>query len=297
MADLSDFDWTFVRSLLAVAEAGSLAGATRATGLSQPTLGRHIRLAEEALGQPIFTRHRRGLELNDFGTSLLPAMNRMREAAKAMELVATGADDSAVGTVRITASRFVSAFLMPSIIREMHEDLPEIDIELVATDTSENLLFHEADIAIRMYRPTQLDVVTKYIGALPLGLFATTDYLDRYGRPRTLDELEHHTVIGLDRDDQIIQGLRQVNFPVGREFFKLRCDDQVVCWQMIATGCGIGFGPLAVASLYPEVEHIMPRAPVPKLSVFLTAHERVRHSRKVSLIWNRLHAGLQPHLS
>jgi DNA-binding transcriptional LysR family regulator len=182
-------DWTLIRSFLAVAEAGSLSAAARTTGISQPTLGRHIHQAEGALQVPLFTRVAQGLVLTEAGQALLPSARAMRAAAADLALTAAGRAKGMEGTVRITASRVVSHAVLPPILAQLRVEEPGIQIDLVPSDTTENLLLGEADLALRMYRPTQLDLVAQKLADLPLGLYAARSYLDRHGRPTSPEGL------------------------------------------------------------------------------------------------------------
>ncbi|MFV1874564.1 LysR family transcriptional regulator [Nioella sp.] len=290
-------DWTLLRSFLAVAESGSLSAAARETGQSQPTLGRHIRILEAQVGGPLFERHAKGFDLSTLGQALRPGAEAMREGARQVALAAAGRDQREAGPVRITASVFVSTLLLPPILVMIREKHPEIEIDLVATDQSENLLFHEADIALRMYRPEQLDMITRHLGELGLGLFAAPSYLARKGTPRCFTDLPHHDVVGYDRDDRLIRGFRAAGMVVSRESFPIRTDDQVAYWELVCAGAGIGFGQRAVADRDPRVLRILPDAPVPSLPVWLTAHESLRHTPRVARVWDALAEGLSPFLS
>jgi DNA-binding transcriptional LysR family regulator len=157
MAIGSSPDWTLLQSFAAVAKHGSLSAAARSLGASQPTLGRHIKTLEESLGAPLFTRIARGLEPTELGLELLEEAGRMEAAAARMSLIAEGRSTELRGTVRLTASVYVSHFILPQIIANIRRLEPQIEIELAPSDTTENLIFREADIALRMYRPEQLD--------------------------------------------------------------------------------------------------------------------------------------------
>ena len=134
-------DWTLIQSFAAVAAAGSLTGAARKLGQSQPTIGRHIKAAESTLGVELFRRVPRGLEPTVAGLELLGLARDMEEAAARLRLVAAGQAEDLHGTVRITASVVVSHFILPQIIAEMRTSLPQVQIELVPSDTTENLIF------------------------------------------------------------------------------------------------------------------------------------------------------------
>ncbi|KMW60136.1 Transcriptional regulator, LysR family [Candidatus Rhodobacter oscarellae] len=295
--DVRDLDWSLVQAFLAVADTGSLSAAARSLRQSQPTLGRQVQGLEEALGVEIFHRVPKGMALTDAGTALLPAARAMQEAANGLSLAAAGEAEDLAGTLRLTASVFFAHHVMPRLLAQLRRELPQIEIELVATDATDNLLFREADIAIRMYRPTQLDMVTRHLGDVGLGLFAATDYLLRRGRPRDIAEFSEHDFVGYDASDQIIQGMRALGVPAERDWFAVRCDNQTAYWELVRAGCGIGVSQLEVGRSDPAVSQIMPEVALPTLPVWLTTHEKLRRTPRVRRVWDHLAEGLSPLLS
>jgi DNA-binding transcriptional LysR family regulator len=221
----------------------------------------------------------------------------MREAAAAAALAAAGRASAPRGTVRVTASVMVAHHILPAVMSRLRAEAPDIVIELVASDSSDNLLFREADIAVRMYRPTQLDVVTRHLGDIRLGFFAAQAYLARRGVPEHPADLPRHDLVGYDRDERLIAGLRAAGLPASRDWFAVRCDSQTVYWELVRAGAGIGIGQLAVAAADPAVIRVLADAPMPVLPVWLTAHPAQRHSPRVARVWGALVSGLAPHLS
>ena len=138
--------------------------------------------------------------------------------------------------VRITASVVMAHYVLPEILAGIHRAESGIELELHASDASENLLFHEADIAVRMYRPVQLDIITKHIGDMAIGLYAAKSYLGRHGTPTTREELMEHEWIGYDRNEVIIKGMRELGYQVDRSFFRTRCDNQAAYWHLLQAG-------------------------------------------------------------
>ncbi len=289
---LSSLDWSLVQAFLAVAETGSLSAAARKLGTSQPTLGRQIARMEEALGLTLFNRRPRGLELSKHGKMIVPAAKAMQEAAGRMALVAAGQDEALEGDVRITASDVVSHFILPPILAKLREDEPGIRIDLVPSDTTENLLFREADIAIRMYRPQQLDVITRHVTDLPIGIFAARSYLERAGRPETLEQMLTHDFVGYDRDDRIIRGMAELGWKISRDFFGIRTDDQAAYWHLVRAGCGLGVGQVAAVREDKDLVRLFPDLHIPPLPVWLTAHEAMRRTPRVRRVWEALALGL-----
>ncbi|MDA8746871.1 LysR substrate-binding domain-containing protein [Litoreibacter sp.] len=285
-----------VQAFLAVAKHGSLSAAARASGASQPTLGRQIKAIEAQLGVSLFARQAKGFVLTDAGQAILPAATAMAEAATKFATAAAGRDMSVTGTVRITASVFVAQYILPQIIAGIRKCHPDIQIELNASDETDNLLFREADIALRMFRPTQLEIVTRKLGVLQLGFFASQDYIDRRGMPTNVDALMEHDLLGYDRSERLIRGAAELGWKLAREDFVFRCDQQAIHSEVIRTGCGIGILQKGIAQQMGLIP-VIPSFPMPGLEMWLTTHEALRNTPRVRAVWGHLDRGLAPWLS
>ncbi|MDP5362682.1 MAG: LysR family transcriptional regulator [Paracoccaceae bacterium] len=294
---ISSLDWSLVQSFLAVAETGSLSAAARQLGTSQPTLGRQIKQIEAQLGAELFYRQARGFALTQTGAALVRPAQAMRDAMQQIALTAAGQRARLEGTVRITASVATSAQHLPRIIARIRKLEPQIAIELVPSDDSRNLLYREADIAVRMYRPTQLDLVTQHLGDIPLGIFAAKTYLAERGMPQSPADLARHDFVGFDSGNEIIDGFRAAGLEVDRDYFKTRCDDNVAYWELVRAGCGIGFAQADVGRSDPLVDQIEIGMPLPTLPVWLTAHEAMRQTPRIRRVWELLEQGLRPLVS
>lgn len=281
-------DWALWRAFLAVAEQGSLSAAARQIGASQPTLGRQVHALESALGVVLFRREARGLTLTEAGAELIGPARSMREAATQAELAAAGRATALAGTVRITASRIVSGHLLPPILAGLRAAEPGLDIDLLPTDETENLLFREADIAVRMYRPTQLDTVARHLGALEMGLYGARDLVARRGDPATLAALGALPFVGFDRNDLILRLTHDLGLPLRREDFALRCDDQLVYLALIRAGCGIGGMPRLIGDADPALCRVADFLRLPALPVWLVMPEALRGSARVRRVWDHL---------
>lgn len=281
-------EWTYMRAFLAVAEAGSLSAAARNLRQSQPTLGRHIKAAEAALGAALFVRAPGGLQLTEIGRMLMGPAREMAEAAVRFETLAAGRDIRISGTVRITASVVVSHYLLPRIIAELRDAEPDIEVELVPSDTTENLIFREADIAIRMFRPTQLDIVTRKIGDSPMALYASEELLTRFGQPADVEGLRRLPFVGFDRSDMILRLVRDWGLDVTKTFFGVRCDDQAAYWKLVCAGCGAGGMQTAIGDSEPRVQRLDFQPDLPALPLWLAAHDAMRRTPRVKQVWDFL---------
>ncbi len=286
--DIRQIDWSLIQSFARVARAGSLSAAARLHGVSQPTLGRHIRALEVALSQPLFSRTPTGQSLTPMGARLLEHARAMEDAAARISLAAAGSSARLEGTVRITAARIVSHYHLPPILARLRSQEPGIQIDLVASDEAENLMFREADIALRMFRPEHGDLVAQKVADLPLGLYGARSYLDRVGRPETPEALMRLAFVGLDRSDLMIRVMAANGFVVTRDFFGLQCEDQLVNWALVRAGAGVGGFQRAVADADPVVERIAPFVQLPVLPVWLVVPEALRHVPRISRVRDAL---------
>jgi DNA-binding transcriptional LysR family regulator len=214
---------------------------------------------------------------------------RMREQALQFSMVAAGRSQVLAGTVRITASEMVSAYLMPELLRGLRDKHPEIQIELVASNAVENLLEREADIALRMVRPQQGTLVARRLPDQPLGLYAHRDYVQAHGEP-TPTTLQRHDWVGYDRSDQMLRGFRDAGFKVGKEMFAFRCDNRVVAWHAVLAGLGIGVGMVRVAALSAQLVRVLTKVPVPPLPLWLTAPRELRGMPRLKVVFDFLAA-------
>ena len=290
---MADLDWNLIRSFVAVAETGSLSAAARRLAASQPTLGRHVAELEQALGVVLFRRGRTGYELTEQGAVLFERAQHVGEAANAFARLATGATEQIAGTVRVAASEVVSAYVLPPILARLRQAEPAIEIEIVASNQVENLLRRDADIAVRMVAPAQQDLIARKIADLPLTACAATSYLERRGRPHGPEDLVGHDLIGFDRGLDIINGFAALGVAIDRHAFAVRTDNQIVFWEAIRAGNGIGFAQRQLAERDPLVETILPELALPPLPMWLAMHRDVRTSARVRRVADFLFAELK----
>ena len=285
---MNNMNWTELKSFFLVAKHGSHSAAARVEDMSQPTLSRHVSRLEERLGHRLLERTVSGVSLTEAGSKLYEQVASMAsEAAKI--LPGDDPDEKGLkGTVRLTSSRIVANYLLPNILVELALEEPGIEIELASSDRTENLHYREADIAIRMYRPQQPDVIVRKITELEIGIYASGDYLKRNRVPANLEDFFDHDFVGYDRSTLIIDGFRRMGFDINREFFKYRCDDQVACWEMVIAGLGIGFNQRIIGDKEDRVKRIHLPIEIPPMSVWLTAHAAVKSDPKIRRVYDFL---------
>ena len=284
--------WDELRTFVEVARDGSLSGAARRLGITQPTVGRHIDALEAALGLTLFTRSPRGLNPTPAALALEPHVEAMAAAAAALARTASGEAAADRGAVRVTASEIVGVEVLPPMLAAFHAEHPGIAIELALTNRTQDLARRDADIAVRMVRPTQSGLVARRIGSSRISLFAHRDYLARFGEPRSLADLASHCVIGFDRDNSAFRGLGGYAGTLTRESFGLRCDSDLGQLAALRAGVGIGGCQDNIARRTPELVAVMPSAFHYALEVWLVMHEDLKSTRRVRLLFDHLAMGL-----
>ena len=287
------YSWDFIRSFRAVAETGSLSAAARALQLTQPTVGRHIDLLEEALNLPLFVRSREGMKLTQKGADLVTEAAEMETAATGFERRVAGLDKDVKGIVRISANEIFGVMILPGILPEFMQDNPEIEVELTVSNSAANLLKRDADVAIRMFRPTQNDLVARKIAELPLGFYAQRDYLSLKGVPEALDDLQAHRFIGLDRETSIIDAARSLGKSFDTGDFAFRCDNILSHIEAIKSGLGIGITHQGLAKNWHDVDQVLRDVALPPLELWIACHSDVRYNKRIRAVMDFLGQSLK----
>ena len=282
------FDWTLVRSFLAVLDAGSVTAAARHLGTTQPTLSRHVAELEAELGAPLFERTGRGVAPTAAALAIADAARQMADGAVALTHGLAGARTASRGVVRVTTSEVAATWLLPAVLARLQRAHPEIEIELVASNELTNLLRREADIAVRMVRPAQASLIARKLGEIDIVAAAHRTYLAKAPPLRRVDDLLRHRLIGYDRDDTIVRGAGRFGVTLSRADFAVRTDDQVAYGRLVAEGAGIGFVARYNLRHWPGVVAVLPELAPGALPCWLAVHREIRANRHVRTVFDFL---------
>ncbi|MDH6643188.1 DNA-binding transcriptional LysR family regulator [Ralstonia sp. GP73] len=288
----SEPGWELYRTFLAVVREGSLSGAARALGLTQPTVGRHVDALERALGMSLFLRTQQGLSPTEAALSLRPFAESLEATSAALLRAASSQGEGVRGTVRITASEVVAVEVLPPILADLHAAYPELTLELVPSNRMEDLLRREADIAVRMQPPSQGVLVARHIGAIELGIFAHRRYLAQRGTPSTVEELAAHTLIGYDKENAFLRSMRAQLPWVQRNRFALRTDSDLAAIAALRAGFGIGFCQIGLVRNNADLVRLFGDQISITLDTWLAMHEDLRDSPRCRVVFDALATGL-----
>lgn len=286
-------DWDLYRSFLAVVRFGSLSGAARELGLSQPTVGRHVHALEDALGTALFTRAPFGLAPTETALELAEHARAMAASADALVRAASGEAGEERGTVRLTASEFMGVEVLPPMLAEFRRRHPGIAIELALSNRNEDLLRRDADIAVRMARPTQEALVARRLGTVAIGLYAHRRYAEEFGLPDEPEALADHAMIGYDRDLRAVRMAGEAGFTLSREMLAFRSDNDLAQLAALRAGVGIGGCQVAVAARDPDLLPVLSGVVRFDLEIWQAMHEDLRTTRRVRLLFDHLGAALR----
>jgi len=285
-------DWDHYRTFLAILEEGSQSGAARALGLTQPTVGRHLDALELAAGKPLFLRSHQGLLPTETALSMRTYAETMAASAAALARTASADTGSPEGTVRISVSEVIGLEVLPPILTDLQERYPRLAIELSLSDSVEDLLKQQADIAVRMVEPTQAALVSRRIGGIPVGVFAHRSYLERHGTPATIEDLSEHRLIGFDRQFAYVREMLKAYPAMAEVRFHFRTDSNVAQLAMIRAGGGIGMCQVGLGARDPDLVQLFAGQIDLQLKTFLVMHENLRRVLRCRVAFDALAEGL-----
>jgi DNA-binding transcriptional LysR family regulator len=291
-------DWNDLRYFLAVAREGSTLAAGRALRVSQTTVARRIAAIEEAIGFPVFDKRQAGYALTSAGQELLGRAEQVESAANAFSDAAAAQSRDVSGIVKITTEEVYAITLLAPILRELHEQHPNIVIELDTSQQVRNLGAGEADISLRSTKgPDQAaGLVGRQLCTDDWALYCSRAYGDRHGVPRNIAAMRKHAFIGGGG------GNLWLHYQLWLK--DLGLEQQVAMHHAtsggllsgVRSGFGIAVLPCVVADGDPDLVRCVPPSTDHGRMLWLFTHERVRHTPRVRTVIDFLYDRLSRHV-
>lgn len=188
-------DWDKLRIFHAVADAGSFTHAGHELALSQSAVSRQISALESDLNVPLFHRHARGLILTEQGEVLYRTAHEVFTKLAAAKTRLMDSKEKPSGELRITTTVGLGSVWLTPRIKEFTELYPQINVTLLLDDRELDLSMREADVAIRLRRPIQPDLIQRKLFTVHHHIYASPDYLKKYGIPKTVEDLDKHKIL------------------------------------------------------------------------------------------------------
>jgi DNA-binding transcriptional LysR family regulator len=291
-------DWDRIRIFFSVAEAGSFTRAGDDLGLSQSAVSRQISALERELNAPLFHRHARGLILTEQGDLLLRAARdmKMRLETTRARLIETSERPS--GELRVTATVGLGSIWLAQRVSEFLDLYPDVRVNLILTNEELDLAMREADVAIRLRRPAQPDLIQRRLFTVHFHAFASQEYIKRFGEPKSLDDLDAHRILSLGGDQPSYLLAVHWLSTAGREAGEPRPYHVVVnniaaLKIAVETGAGIGVLPDYAVDGDNRLTQILRDVEMPSLDSYLVYAEEMRSVARVQAFRDFLGAKAQ----
>lgn len=274
------FPWDDARFFLAIHRTGSLTQAARTLGVNQSTVSRRLAALEHDLGARLFVRSADGYAASPAGERLIARAERMEEEATAMAREASGHAQSLRGTVRITAPDAFGPFYLVPLLGELQKKEPQIEIELVPENRLFNLTKREADMAVRVGRPSEAMVVARHVADMGMSLYASTSYVKTRGRPRG-DDLSGHDLIGFDESLASTTDARWFAARAKGARLAFRTTSTNAQLHAAIAGMGIAFLPCYLADGVKNLVRLRAPHTTIALEIWILVHPDLRHTARI----------------
>jgi DNA-binding transcriptional LysR family regulator len=291
-------DWDKIKLFYEVAEAGSFTRAGEKLDLNQSSLSRSISALERDLNVPLFHRHARGLILTEHGDALFRAALDMRRSLEVTRQRFAETSERPVGDLKVTATVGIGGIWLTNRIAEFLDLYPEVNVQLILTNDDLDLAMREADLAIRLRRPVQADLIQRRLFTIHYHAYASHAYLDRFGEPRCVEDLDQHRIVCLGGNQPaFILDLHQLP-ALGRNLKDPRpsrfvVNDSLALRHAIEAGAGIGMAPDYAMVDNTKVRRVLEAIEMPALDSYLVYPEEMRSVARVQVFRDFLVAKAQ----
>lgn len=277
-------DWDDLRFFLALSRHGSLSAAAKVLHVSQSTVGRRLNSLEATLGVRLLNRTPDGYVPTLAGVDVREKAERLEAEAIALERDVTGRDTRLRGLVRVTCAETLAAHILAPSFAKLHEQHPDIMIELIPNPRELSLAMREADISLRMRQPEQHDLVVRRIGGIAFGIYATPDYVRIHGGLDVEDGCTGHRLITQLEDTQEMTQSAWLTDLASRANVVLQTSSHEAAVLAAASGGGLA----CLARFRGDGEARLTRLPVPteppSADILLLVHKDNRDTPRIRVV-------------
>lgn len=285
---MSAMDWDKLRIFHAVAAAGSFTHAGEKLNLSQSAVSRQISALEESVRAPLFHRHARGLILTEQGELLFNTVRDVFDKLALVEAQLAETKERPSGLLRVTTTvAFGSVWLAPRL-RDFSDAYPDVQISMRVDDRELDLGMREADCAIRMHPPRQADLIQRHLLSVHVHVFASQDYLKKYGAPKTAADLDKHRIIVYGDDPNPpfpnVNWLLEVGTTGGKKRTpQLMVNNVSAILRAVENGIGIAAFPDYIAQQSTKIVQVLPELEGPTYEAYFVYPEELRSSKRIAV--------------
>ena len=280
---VGNWHWDDVRFFLAVARAGSLSAAARALRVGHVTVGRRITLLEQRLGVTLLNRTPDGFATTSAGEAILRQCTAMETAALDLERIAAGRDMLTTGLVRVTTTEAIAYQLVAPVIAALRRTHPELQVDLIVGVRSLDIARSDADLAVRLARPSASDLVCRRLGNVGFSLYASKRYLAKSGTPKRGQGLGGFDLISFTGAPAAMSPFFMGESLDGARI-ALRCDNPLIQLKAAADGAGIAELACFLGDSSPELVRVWPNEAPARRTAWLILHQHLRRSARVRTV-------------
>ncbi|HIJ38441.1 MAG TPA: LysR family transcriptional regulator [Rhodospirillaceae bacterium] len=281
-------DWDKLRVFHAVAEAGSFTHAGESLNLSQSAVSRQISALEESLNTPLFHRHARGLILTEQGDLLFRTARDIFSKLAMTEARLSESRERPQGPLKVTTTVAFGTLWLTRHMREFLDLYPEIQVTMLLDDGELDLAMRQADVAIRMTPPRQPDLVQRHLLDLRYHIYAAPSYLEKFGTPKSPDELDKHRLIVYGEDLRPPVGNVNWLLNAGNDGDAprqpvLKINNIYGIFLAVQSGLGIAALPNYFSEDTAGVKRILADLRGPIVQAYFVYPEELRHSKRIAV--------------
>jgi len=281
-APMHSTDWDDLRFVLAVARAGSLAGAARALKVNHTTVLRRLAAYEARIGARLFERLPSGYVPTAAGETMIGELVAIDTAIHDAERRAAGQDRRITGTVRLSTTDTLMASILPSALGQMRAMHPGITLEVSTANAFAILTRREADVAVRPTTTPSETLIGRRIAGLGYAIYAAPSYLAGFavGAP-----LSHHAWLGPDGSLRETVAARWLRVNLRDVAPVAQADSYVALRELAAAGLGVALLPCYLGDMSPGLVRL-PRAATLDLgsALWLLTHEDLRRVARIDAV-------------
>lgn len=277
-------DWDNYRYFLAVAREGSYLAASRALGVSQPTVSRRIALLEGNLGARLFAQGRDGLITTEPGSKLVDHAERIEETALRLRHEVEGFEDAASGSLTLTtAEGLATTWLIPRLAR-FKQLFPDISVTLYITGERVDIMRGEADLALRFGEMKSSDLIARRIARPIAGIYASKGYIEEHGYPQSLDELKRHKLIEMTGECARFPQCAWLNQLMANSPRGARSDNAYAGLEFANAGLGLVASMAYMTTGKPDLVRLLPDEFEVQIDLWMVSHPDLQASSRMRLL-------------
>ena len=280
-------EWNDFKVLLALASAGSVAGASRELQVDNSTVSRRLAALEAAVGAKLIIRGGRDFNWTGEGRTLLAAAEAMESAASLATRSVRTAKADVGGTVRVSVAPAFVPILMRLMLPALSEKHPGVAVELDGNLRHVDLAKGEADAAVRMSRPSETDLVVRRAFECGWFVYSSKAYLDANGRPPSHEALAQCRLVLYVEALHGIAPMRWMEQHRGSAQQVARVDNIEIACRTIADNGGIAVLPCFVADAVPNLQRVFHDSIGVDIG-WIVCHETVRDAARIRTVVDAL---------